>query len=279
MQHKNIFMHFAMAFLMTGQTALSYAQDSYIEDDTPTALMVAVRDAPATQEEGKSWKIDLSLGAHFTSGNSETVGADAMLSIAKQIGKDLFETKLKGSYLESEIEEEHDGMTVTNNDVSEQTARAFIWYKKMLSERWYVYPFAEAFHDEPALIEIRTTTGGGIGFDIINTEQTLLSFDVGAAYVFERSTEGLEDEYTNGHARIFHRYALTDTARMWQECKFIARTEDVADYRIEAEAGIETDISSGLSLKLVAEDEYDAEPLADAEKNDISISAFLVFKY
>ena len=118
-----------------------------------------------------------------------------------------------------------------------------------------------------------------MGYDIIQTKKTLLSFDLGAAYVSEQSTDGLEDEYTNGHARIFHKYALSDTSRIWEECKFIARTEDVADYRIEAEAGIETDIRSGFSLKLVAENEYDAEPLAEAEKNDLSISAFLVFKY
>ena len=129
------------------------------------------------------------------------------------------------------------------------------------------------------MIELRTTAGGGIGYDIIKTEQTLLSFDVGSAYVIEKSTEDEEDEYTNAHARIFHKYELSDSSRIWEECKFITRTDDTADYRIETEAGIETDISSGFSLKLVVEDYYDSEPLEDVEKNDLSISAFLVFKY
>lgn len=273
------YLSLAVAFLMAGQAVSSHAADSYIEDDTPTGLMVDVREAPATQEKGKDWKIDLSLGANFTSGNSDTIGANGMLSIARQIGVDLFEMKFKGSYLQSEVEEEQDGLTIAKDEVTEQNARGFTWYKKMLGERWFIYPFAEVFHDDPAYIELRTTAGGAIGYDLIKTEHALLSFDVGSAYVIEKSTEGEEDEYANVHLRMFHKYEFSETARIWEECKFIAKTDDVSDHLIEAEAGVETDISSGFSLKLVAENRYDSDPIEDVEKNDFSISAFVVFKY
>jgi putative salt-induced outer membrane protein YdiY len=150
--------------------------------------------------------------------------------------------------------------------------------KKKIGERFYGYPFVEAFHNEPARIEHRLTAGLGIGYYLVQTEKMELTFDGGTAYLFEKLTDEEEDDYMTFYLGIFHKLAMTETSRIWEGFKIFPKIEELGDYMIKAEAGIETDISSAFSLRFVVQDNYDTDPPEGADDNDLSVVGSLVFK-
>ncbi len=105
-----------------------------------------------------------------------------------------------------------------------------------------------------------------------------MTLEGGPAYLFENLTNEEEDDYMTLYLGIFHKLALAETSRIWEGFKIFPKMEDLNDYMIKAEVGIETDISSAFSLKVVVQDNYDADPSEGVDENDLSVIGSLVFK-
>ena len=274
---------FIISMLLLGSMTGAYADDSASSEGSANNLMTqmdknVVPENASESTESKIWSAELSLGLNMTSGNSNTLSSNMSFSGSRKIGADLFELVLEGAYGESEIEQELNGTTRLVDEVTDQKATAFAQYKKKFTERFYGYPFVEALHNEPAQIEHRLTAGLGVGYHLIQTENTDLTLDGGSAYIFEKITDEEEDDYMTFYLGVFHKLALTETSRIWEAFKIFPKMEELSDYLIKAEAGIETDISSAFSLRFVVQDNYDTDPPDGAEENDLSVIGSLVFK-
>ena len=57
--------------------------------------------------------------------------------------------------------------------------------------------------------------------------------------------------------------------------EWLPEFSDFSNYLLNAEVGIEADITAGISLRVLAKDSYDSEPAAGREKNDLSVIAGL----
>ncbi|MFC1497205.1 YdiY family protein [Verrucomicrobiota bacterium] len=231
----------------------------------------------ASAEEPEGWDAGLALGVSTTSGNSETLSANASLTGTKITDKHELRLGAEGSYAESELEVVSDGTTNTIDETTAQNAKAYVNYKRKFGAL-YGYSDNSIFHDDPAAIDYRLMTGLGGGGYIIQTDSTKLGIETGATYINEELTTGEDDDYIAVRFAARHDQALSETSKIWESLEYLPRADDWDDYLFNAEAGIEAAVNTTVSLRVVIQNRYDSEPPADIDNNDLSIIGSFVYK-
>jgi putative salt-induced outer membrane protein YdiY len=102
--------------------------------------------------------------------------------------------------------------------------------------------------------------------------------------VFERnynSQTGAHENDNYASIRISERFEhkLSDRARVWQFAEFIPQVDDLDNFIINAEVGVEADLTQSLSLRLVAQDTYDNKPVPGRKSNDFKLIAGLNYRF
>ncbi len=217
----------------------------------------------ASAEEAESlWSQSLSLGGTLTRGNSDTLQVNAGILFEKQEGVHKWRTGAEGNYGESEADDE----------TTKNTQNAKLFYNYKYGEGLFGYLDANLVHDDIADVDYRLTAGPGLGYFIINDDRTRLSAETGLAYVKEH-VGGVVDDYAA--LRFAQRYDRTfsEKSKMWESIEFLPKIEDLEDYLLTAELGVEAPLTTGVNMRLVLQDKYDSTPSAGQKHNDISLIA------
>lgn len=222
----------------------------------------------------------LFLGANATDGNSETtvLNAELLKDGVCPFGNDY---TIGASYNYGEAA----------GDKNVENAKAVAALRRMINDPLYGYVKADALNDDIAGIDYRITVGPGLGTYLVKNDQRELGLEAGATWVKEKTTseevhmheDGVtevhttttEDDYFALRVADTFKQTLSPTSRAWQTAEWLPEFSDFSNYLLNAEVGIEADITAGISLRVLAKDTYDSEPAAGREKNDLSVIAGL----
>jgi putative salt-induced outer membrane protein YdiY len=166
-----------------------------------------------------------------------------------------------------------------NNDIkNNEVLRGFAQWNHLFTERFFSYVRLEALHDAVADVEYRITLSPGVGYYFIKNATTRLSGEVGPGVVFEKQGN---DEKTYLTARIAERFEhkFSDRAKLWQSLEFLPQIDDVENFIINAEIGVEAGLTEKLSVRVYAQDTYDNEPAPGRKENDLKIVSALAWKF
>jgi len=90
----------------------------------------------------------------------------------------------------------------TNNKKNKQKGRLGIKYDYffdsedfLFHQKWYLWSGVGFEHDKFADLNLRTTTGLGPGYQILETERTQLSVEGGASYIWENFDSSKDNDY------------------------------------------------------------------------------------
>jgi len=164
---------------------LDYETEQHLstpEGSVPLDL-AAVEHIAATKEElekavkraGKVWSGTLASGVSFRSGTTDTFDSTLDLTVARKKPLHALTLKLNGAYGETE--------DVLNTQRLYGEAKWQIYPKK---KRLYLFWLASGEHDKPRQLQLRTTLGGGLGYDFIKAERRSLSAEFGIDYAREK---------------------------------------------------------------------------------------------
>ncbi len=222
---------------------------------------------------------NLSVGVTMTSGNSDTMQANAsLISEGEKTGLGSVRAGMEANYGESTVEEKADvDGTITVKEIDDTTvknAKLFGNVKKTASELAFGYVDGSILYDEIALIDYRVTIGPGLGAYVVKNEKASLSAEIGPSYIWERVSE-LNDSYLALRVGERFTYNINDTASIWQSLEYLPKTTDFGDYLINAEFGVESALNRRISLRIVLQDKYDSIPGEDLEMNDLTLIAGL----
>lgn len=212
------------------------------------------------------WESSASLGATVTRGNSRTVSVSAQVNTSKKWERNEIDLGADGTYAEDR------GVR------SAGQARGFGQYNYLFTDRFYGYARLEVAHDAVADITYRITVSPGVGYYVIKNETTSLRGEIGPGYVYEKRTHSTVDYATLRLAERFE-HKLNDRAKLWQSVEFLPAVDDFADYLLNFEVGIETQISKAFSLRTYAQDSYRSRPATGREKNDLRLVAAVAYKF
>ena len=219
-----------------------------------------------------AWKSMLAFGLTLTRGNSDTLLATLQAKSEKKWDSNEIHLSLDGTYGRAKI-----------NGTSTETANSIDGagqYNRLFNERLYGYFRAEALHDEIADVSYRVTLAPGAGYYLMKTKKTELNVEVGPGLIVEK-LDGERTTYATLRAGEKFKRELSDRARMWQSAEVLPQMDNFDNYIVNAEIGIEADLSANkkLTLRSFLQDTYNNNPAPDRQKNDAKLVTAIAYKF
>jgi len=236
-----------------------------------SARAQAVTPAPAPDT---SWKSSAAAGLTLTRGNSDTLLATLGAVTGKKWDANEISLGVDGAYGKSK-----DQATGVNSTTA-GSIHAFAQYNRLFNERLYGYLRVEGLNDSVAAINYRITLSPGLGYYFIKEKKTNLSAEVGPGFVFEKLAGQTQSFVTLRVGEKFH-HELSDRARIWESADIMPQVDKFSNYIVNAEAGIEADITQDkkLSLRAVVQDTFNSIPAAGRQKNDFKLITGIAYKF
>jgi putative salt-induced outer membrane protein YdiY len=227
--------------------------------------------APATnaitQPPKYPWASSIGAGLTLTRGNSDTLLVTASAATDKKTPDDEISLGADGAYGENN--------SVKNVD----TIHGFGQYNHLFTERFYGYARAEALHDGIADLQYRVTLGPGAGYYFLKETNTTFAGEFGTAFVTQRLGDETDSYQTLRLAENFEHKFKKYGARFWESVEVLPQVNKFDNYIMNAEVGIESSISATISLKTYLVDNFNNEPAAGREKNDVKLVSGISYKF
>ena len=213
------------------------------------------------------WVSSASVGLTLTRGNSDTT---------------LFTVKLltdrKGPV--NELGFGADAAYGANSGVENtESLHGFGQWNHLFSDKFFGYVRAEGLHDGIADIKYRAMVGPGAGYYFLKETNTTLAAEAGGSMVFERLGTNDSSYATIRLAERFEHKFTEHGARVWQTLEILPEVDNLNNYIINAEVGIEASISKHLSLQTYLDDSYANQPANGRLKNDVKLVSGISYKF
>jgi putative salt-induced outer membrane protein YdiY len=230
------------------------------------ATVCTVSAQAPTAEKIPGWDTSAGLGFTLTRGNSDTLLFTGNIITGKKTEGHEWAFGADATYGE-------------NNSVKNaESLHGFGQYNHLFSERTYGYLRLDGLHDAIADIEYRFTLSPGVGYYFIKEANTKLSGEVGPAFIYEKQGDDTRGYFTLRLAERFD-HKLSDRAKIWQSVEILPQVDDIENYIVNAELGVETGLTTKLSLRTYVQDTYDNEPAPGRKKNDLKLVTALAYKF
>ena len=225
------------------------------------------------------WDSSISAGLTLTRGNSDTLLITAAALTEKKTKESEWAFGADGAYGDNKVTT-GSGTNKTSQYVKNtDTIHVFSQYNHLFSEKFFAYLRVNALHDGIADLQYRLTIGPGVGYYLLKETNTTLAFEGGSAFVTERL--GNED---NNYATLRlaergeHKF-FKQKARIWESVEILPQVNDFNNYILNAELGIESALSAKFSLQTVLVDNFNNQPAAGRQQNDIKLISGIKYKF
>jgi len=234
------------------------------------SLILLITCSGLSFSEGPKHKRSVALGLNMTSGNSDTLMTTAAFTAKTETEKNITLLEIDGAYGETKTESDEN----TNTDVTTQNAKGHGNYKKMLNSDFGGYLDACVTHDRVADVDYRAMLGTGASVFLVKTTRTEVSIDAGVGYLWEDVAE-ISNDYLTLRLAQRGEITLNDKSKVWQTIEYLPKADDLDDYLLNVEAGIEAAAAGNLSLRFIIQNKHDSAPAPGKEKTDTIIIAAL----
>jgi putative salt-induced outer membrane protein len=283
---KSILILLVASGVLAGFSASSSAQTNvYTVTNVVTILVtnvvtitnvVASAPAPAALPEARPatvqltarfpWQSSVSAGLTLTRGNSHTLLYSGDFLTAKKTPANEYTLGADGAY----------GSQDSKDNVNNY--HAFGQWNHLFTDRLYDYVRVDALRDVIADLDCRFNLGPGAGYYLIKQTNTTFAAEAGAGYQYEHLGGDFNSFATFRLAERFE-HKFNDRARVWQNVEFLPQVNELENYVVNSEIGVETAITKSFSLKTFLDDSYQSQPAAGRQKNDVKIVSGISYKF
>ena len=212
------------------------------------------------------WESSVTAGLTLTRGNSHSLLFTGDYLTAKKTPKNEYSLGLGAAY------GRQDATDTVNN------YKAFGQWNHLFTSRFYDYVRADALRDIVADLDYRASVGPGLGYYLIKNDQTTFATEAGGGMEIEH-LGGKYDSF--GTMRLAERFEhkFGGRARLWQTAEILPQVDQLDNYVVNFEIGLESAISKSFSLKTYLDDSYQSIPAAGRQKNDIKLVSGISYKF
>jgi putative salt-induced outer membrane protein YdiY len=155
----------------------------------------------------------------------------------------------------------------SSGDTTAENWEAYGKHDYFLTEKWFLYFNALFEHDKFADLNLRTTVGGGPGYQFFESPKLNLSVSAGPAYVSEDFIDaGHDDFYAAQWLVHYDQYFFDKFVQLFHRQKGHVSLEDSENWLIETRQGLRFPIYKGFAATVQYIYDYDNDPSDDAEK-------------
>ena len=216
------------------------------------------------EKEATKWSGSLKTTALYTSGNTRRESVGVLFDASRSTKTDRVTVDAIWNY-----GTDQDRSTNVKTLTQRRTGGG-AKYDFFLSERWYALGTARALGDTLADLELRFTSGLGVGYTIIDDGVTILLSEAGLSYYIEDyRTSGLASEETVS-LRIAYRleHQISDDTKLIHRLEALPSIEDGNDYYLQAVTELTTSLTDSMVASVAHTIDYDNTPAAGRKNAD-----------
>jgi len=210
-----------------------------------------------------SWTGNFKLNALWTDGNTDRRSVGASLDAKRETKADRISFDASWNYSEDKA----NGATSWN--LTERRAGAGMQYDYFLGKRWYALGTARVLGDTFADLDLRLTAGAGLGYTMIDNDDTRLLIEAGLSYLNENYRSNIPSvDYLA--ARIAYKFNqnLTEHTRFQQTVEAYPSLEQASDIYLQARSEFITNLTASMIASLAHIIDYDNTPSPGNQRAD-----------
>lgn len=168
-----------------------------------------------------------------------------------------------------------------NGDTTEDRIAGGMSYESFFSEHYGWYVRTELESDEVDEIDLRSTSGAGMSFRIINKDTQTLVARSGVGYRYTAYADGTDNESSATlDFGLAHTYKYKTFFSMENDLSYVPSVDDFGVYRVVHDSGIEIPLGNGENwkIRLGIKHEYDSQPAAE-EKLDTTYYSRMIYSW
>jgi putative salt-induced outer membrane protein YdiY len=201
------------------------------------------------------WEGGITVGGSSQSGNTNTSALSVRAAALRRTDKD----RIAFSYLFNYAEQDKQ-MTARSN-------YGTMDYNYFITKKFYGYLALELLNDTFQDIQLRTTVGPGIGYQIWEDPVKALALEAGASYVSENHKSGTDDDYWAARFGTNFRYNILNFLIFTDRFLYFPSLES-SQYTLRNEAAITAPLVSGWALRLAYILQYNDQPARGVKTTD-----------
>jgi len=210
-------------------------------------------------------KVRANVGINQERGNTDTDKAHLDGEFSARTEKNRF-------ILGGELNKEKDRGATSSEDW-----RAYGNYSHFVTEKWFFYALLLFEHDKFADLDLRSTLGGGAGYQFFESDTLNLYVIAGPGYVNEDFIEDEDQDFGVGQWVIsYDQYFFDKTFQLFHNQNGYFKIANSSNWVIKTRQGIRFPIYKGLTTTFQYRYDYDNEPSEDADKKWDSRLMFLI---
>lgn len=205
-----------------------------------------------------AWKGNVTLGGNMQKGNSDTMNISAGAQAVRRTEDDRFMANILYNRTED------NGQSTAENTFSQ------LKYDYFLNPKWYLYLNIDMLSNKFQDINLRTSVGPGIGYQVWDEENKVLNLEAGASYTYVdknigEDTDGVTARLAaNFLKKVFDRVLFTDQIAVYPDL------EETGEYLLRNEASLITDIGASLAFKISNIWERNSNPEPSLKQDDFT---------
>ncbi len=211
-----------------------------------------------------AWKGSITVNGRATRGNTDTAALGVSLDAVRRGERDRL-TAGAGYFhgREADPDSGEERTTTDNMFVSGK-------YDYFLARRLYVFGALRVERDRIADLDLRLTPSAGGGYQWFESPVFNLATEAGLAWVYENFRDGSDDEHVAGRLAYRTDWTPHRSVRLFHSLEWLPAAEDpLADYNLNADAGVRTTIVRDLFAEIKVELRYDSIPAPGSEPEDL----------
>ncbi|MBX3462588.1 MAG: DUF481 domain-containing protein [Planctomycetes bacterium] len=239
-----------------------------LEGDT-TSLAVAnlgMINPPEKQEP--QWGGSLRITGVFANGNTDRRAAGLLFDASRRSEIDRITIDASWDYSE---DKDGDPTSATFRDwrLNQRRVGGGIKYDYYLGERWYVTANARALGDTLADLQLRFTSGLGLGYTVIDDETTLFLLEVGLAYLNENYRSAAPSvDYLSARVAYRLEHQFTSDTKLVHRVEAYPSLERSDDIYLQAVTELATSLTESMVASVSWILDYDNTPAPGRERAD-----------
>lgn len=225
-------------------------------------------DAKGALDE-KDWNGSIALLGTLRSGNTDSSLFQFNAGLNRQWVSDRFNATASASWGRTEEEQ------------TAKNALATTKWDHFYNDDLYSHGRVEVEHDEIKNLDLRLTTGVGIGLNVWRGDDAHegLDLEAGTDYLHQRFDGADAEAGLAGRIAVVFKARLFDTWLLTEDCEIVVPVGDPAAFITHSQTKLETSLSGRWNLQNILDIEYRGDAPTDTSALDIKLLVGLEYKF
>lgn len=215
------------------------------------------------------WTGSLKVNGLYATGNTDRKAGGLALDASRRSEMDRISLDAAWDYGQDKQDLDGNQATPREWNLTQRRTGGGLKYDYFLSKRWYALANARVLGDTLAQLDLRFTTGAGLGYTWIEDSTTTFVTEVGLSYLNENyRTADPSIDYVAVRAAYKLTHELSKTSRLVHGVEAFPSTESSDDIYLQSKTELVTSLTESMLASISHVFDYDNTPATGQERGD-----------